>query len=97
MDHAETIAIHNMMLMLARDSANECQKMHQRFYLDVQRVNVGKASEDSRDHLDIIPDTKTHLQGQDPDTWYHGAWARLRPSLPWQSQCTQLRVDTHIH
>ena len=72
------------------------KKKHQGIHHDVERLNIGKASEDSRDHLDIIPDTKTHLQGQDPDTWYHGAWAHLRPSLQWQSQYTQLRVDTHI-
>jgi hypothetical protein len=44
MDHAATAAIHSMILMLVNDGANECQKMHQGVYHDVERLNVGKAS-----------------------------------------------------
>jgi hypothetical protein len=44
MDHAATAAIHNMILMLVNDGENECQKMHQGLYHDVERLNVGKAS-----------------------------------------------------
>jgi hypothetical protein len=87
MDHAATAAIHNMMLV--HDGANECQKKHQGLHLDVERLNVGKASEDSRNHLDIIAASTTHLQSQDPHTWYLGAWAHLCSSL----QCSQSREE----
>lgn len=43
--------------------------------LDVQRVNVGKASEEAGQHLGLREDTKIHLQGQYPDAWNHGARA----------------------
>ena len=96
MDHATTAASHNMMVMLVHDDVNECPKMHQGFHHDVEPFNVRKASEESQDHLDIITDNKTHLQTQDPHIWYHGAWARLCPSLQPQSQRTQLRAG-HIY
>ena len=67
MDPDTTAAIHSMMLV--HYGANECQKKHQGLHHDVERLNIGKASEDSRDHLDIIADCETHLQSQDFHTW----------------------------
>jgi hypothetical protein len=63
MDHTATAAIHNTMLMLVlQEGANECQKMHQGLHHDVERLNIRKASKDGGDHLDVITNTKTHLQ-----------------------------------
>jgi hypothetical protein len=83
--------------MQVLDSANELQKKHQGVHHDVEPLKIGKASEDSRDHLDIIADSTMKLQSQDLHTCYHGAWACLCLSLQLQCQCTQLREETITH
>jgi hypothetical protein len=73
-------------MMQVLDSANELQKKHQGVHHDVEPLKIGKASEDSRDHLDIIADSTMELQSQEPHTCYDGAWAGLCLSLQLQSQ-----------
>ena len=56
-------------MMLVQDGANGCQKKSQGLHLDVERLNIRKASEDIGDHLDIIADCETLLLSQDLHSW----------------------------
>ena len=80
-------------MMLVHDGANEWQKTCQGLHPDVEFLNVWKASEDTRNHLEIIADSKTNHHTQEYHTWYHGAGAHPCPSLDLQSQCTHLREE----
>ena len=40
----------------------------------MQRVRVGKASEQAGHHLDLLQVTKVHIECQYLDAWNHGAW-----------------------
>jgi hypothetical protein len=43
--------------------------------LDVQSVDVGKASKEACQHLDLGEDTEIHCQGQYLEAWNHSACA----------------------
>jgi hypothetical protein len=82
---------------MIHDSANEWQKKHKGLHHDVERLDIGKAPEDSRDHLDIIAGSTTKLQSQDLHTWFHGAWGGICASLQLQFQCTRLLREKRPH
>lgn len=44
-------------------------------YHDVQRLDIGKASQEGGEHLGLLADSKSHFQGQYFDTWNHVSWA----------------------
>jgi hypothetical protein len=84
-DQVNVHAVHQVLIAISND-ANESQNKCQGLHLDVERLNIGKASENTGNHFGIITDPETHFQCQNPHTWYHGAWAHPCPALQLQSK-----------
>jgi hypothetical protein len=49
--------------------------------MNVQPLNVGKASEEAGQHLGIIAESEMEFQGQDLHRWDHGPFIHQCPSL----------------
>lgn len=61
----------------------------EKHYMDMERLDVGEAFEEARNHLDIIADIRMHLQSQDPDAGEDGAWTHLSTFL--QCKCAKIQ------
>jgi hypothetical protein len=65
-------------------------------YLDVQSVNVGKASEEAGQHLDLPEDNEIHSHRQYPDAWNRSGCTRhcvkLQCSPPRQAEIINHQV-----
>jgi hypothetical protein len=55
--------------------------MVDKLYIDMKLLDVGKAFEEERQHLDFIVDIEMHLQNPDLDAWNDVAWAQLSTHL----------------
>jgi hypothetical protein len=67
--------------MLLHYGVNKCQEKRWWIHPDVERRNIWKTSEDTRDHLEIVADSEMDFHTQECYSWYHGAWAHPCPSL----------------
>jgi len=59
--------------------------------MDMERIDVGKTSEDCGQHLAIIADSKTDMEVQDRDSWQPDTWVHHCPSL----QCKKSNPNAH--
>jgi hypothetical protein len=68
------------------------EKCTARKYLNMQRLNIGKASQEGRHHLDVFLNSKTQMKTQTLHRREHHAWGHLHPSL----ECTQFSKVTPL-
>jgi hypothetical protein len=71
----------NQMLVTISMSTKLTKQSGSTTHLNMQCLDVRKASEEAREHLGFVADSETHLQRQYLDAWNHGICACLCPNL----------------